>query len=68
MIMLTDKFNTLIVFSINNIKAIFVYDTEIHIEYLNDKESIEILFESIEDCKVARDYIFKKLKLQGITI
>jgi len=50
MLSTTDKYGTLIQFSLKNIKAIFYYDSEIHIEYFGEAESIEICFENKKLC------------------
>lgn len=45
-----DKFGIVIQFSLENIKAIYYYTTEIHIEYFGEKENVEIQFDDKETC------------------
>ena len=46
-----DKFGTVIQFSLENIKAIYYYSTEIHIEYFGEKENVELCFANKETCE-----------------
>lgn len=50
-----DKFGTVIQFSLENIKAIYYYLTEIHIEYFGEKENVEIQFDNKETCEEFSD-------------
>ena len=46
-----DKFGTVIQFTLENVKAIYYYTTEIHIEYFGEKETLELCFDSKETCE-----------------
>lgn len=50
-----DKFGTEIQFSLENIKAIYYYSTEIHIEYFGEDETVEIQFDCRETCEEFAD-------------